>query len=77
MREISEFTIEQMIRKGMEETRKQKISLYIKCTGESVNLSASYPYVSQEEIEKIGRHIDACSECGKALEMGSYREQKY
>ena len=78
MREIStELTIEQMIRKGMEETRKQKISLYMKCSGEKLNLSTSYPYVSQEDIEKIRRHIDACVECSEALEMGSYKEQKY
>jgi len=70
-------TIENEIKEGMEKRRKEKISLYMICTGERVETLESYPYVSEEVIGRINGHIDGCDSCRETLKIGSYQEQKY
>ena len=77
MEGISIEEIPKMIKKGQEDYRKEAISLYITCTGEKIELSESFPFVSDKVIKKVYSHMDKCSECGETLHWGSHREQKY
>jgi len=70
-------TIENEIKEGMERARKEKIGLYISCTGERVEVLDSYPFVSDETLEKINGHIEGCDSCRETFRLGSYQEQKY
>jgi hypothetical protein len=69
--------IEREIRKGMTERRMEKITLYTLCTGKKVETSGSYPYVSDEVLAEINRHVDGCAHCRGTLMIGSHEEQKY
>jgi hypothetical protein len=69
--------IEKKIREGMENRRKEKISLYVGCTGNTVETSQSYPYVTDEVLQTINHHIDICDRCKETLKIGSYEEQTY